>query len=740
VKTETEYEGKSSQSQESLLGFTYVMCASKTCPAPRYHLTCSGVPKGSQIFRNSIVTCHTTEVEAIATNMSVGRKYSAEHILERLYSSSERAWWDLLPDQFVPVDGGKYSKNWPTSSSSFMCPSCDVEGRSRYLLEYFERFHTMKKSFYAGYLRGENSDDMDCRLNRVDESVEARTGEAFLWHLMKDNRRGQTKKGEGGDKNEELIWNSSEIQLKHMADVLAFLSKQLQQQQMQQQQRRQKRQKTKFQLDPSYLVGMPIRLFNPIDNSYHSGRVLDYKVNAPYQYDQLVSNLNVDSSAPAIGQLTDEKISGTLYLVRFRQGAEGRKIAVHEWIYLEEHAASIGGEICWARVGHHSGDVNAGSPNEKARDSSSDTHVLKSNARLHAQRGDYVSQYRPVQIIFRTMLEMIPVQNLNPAIACAESKKSCMSIRRDQSTFLNVLAMGFGKAFCHVRLSLGDCGISPMNESQLVVAKTRGFEKYTKAATTTSPSSPNVNTAVESPEPEVIPLTNSNPSWIDQSLHHVLLSDEDVALGLGMACMEKEEERRVRTWCNLSVSHLFQPSFSKTSIAISSATKQAITPNTEPKKCQVQFRTTPTKSPSLSTRLHLDNDISLEFAASLGCAKCMNEMKTGVKTHRSHKGDCPRRRKMHPVSLEVAASLGCTKCVREIKTGIKTRSSHDESCPRRRSEIKTRTDPLKEDDAGGESIELSFSPCCSKLLPPLHETKSQMETQKLTTISKKRAL
>ena len=52
------------------------------------------------------------------------------------------------------------------------------------------------------------------------------------------------------------------------------------------------------------------------------------------------------------------------------------------------------------------------------------------------------------------------------------------------------------------------------------------------------------------------PFTSSNPSWLDKILNRARLSDEDVALGVAMACMEREEERRVRSWRNLSISHV----------------------------------------------------------------------------------------------------------------------------------------------------------------------------------------
>lgn len=582
----------------------------------------------------------------------------------------------------------------------------------------------MKTSFYAEYLGGSNN-ATGCRRDRADESAEARTGEAFFWHLMKDNRKDylRRRRAEGETICGELDWKSSEIQLKSMSKVLTFLSKQLQQQQ----QRRQKRQKNKFQLDSSYLVGMPIRLFNPIDNSYHSGRVIDYKTNAPYKVDHPVSYLKSsapsDSSTPDIGQLTDGKICRTLYLIRFRHGVEGRKTAVHEWIYLEEHAITIGGEICWANVGNHSGD-QVDSTNEKenndGKPKSSDSgtqHVTKLDFRLQAQKGEYVCPYRPVQIIFRSMLEMIPVQNLNPLISCLESK-SCTNAMGEVNPCLNVLAMGFGQAFNHVRLSLGDSGTKIVKESKFAAKEAKGNGK---------------ETAVEPARPVAIPLTPSNPSWIDRILHRAQLSDEDVALGLASACMEKEEERRVRARRHLSVCHIFQPSPTKrnyevTGFATLASSTESKKPRTEHSIPSINFLSAPNMT-------DLNHDISLEVAAPLGYSKCANEIETGTNKHRSHDENCPLNKNFYLVPLEVAASHGCAKCEKECETGKKCHKGHDENCPRR---TVCTCDPLNGDDVKSISTQVrntadNKTPPCLKRGPDLDNSLTQTDEEKVAS-------
>jgi hypothetical protein len=557
------------------------------------------VPKGSQIYQCAIISSEAltaTTGGAVATAAATvsasddtticdallgggGEGVTTSMIEQKIqpHSSSptNNVWWNPnnIPDgkqqyrstnqQSLPGSTSTHSnssskKNWPTSMLSFICPKCDVEGTSRYLLEYFERFATMKKLYYGEYLKNKSSNNnhsvTNCRLDRVDESVDARTGETFIWHLMKDNRKDYIHKKKmqvssnsmlSPESNIELEttdnnynWNPSEIKLSNMARVITTLSDQQQlyssHYEKQQNNKRQKK-SAPIQLFPSYLVGMPIRLYNPIDNTYHTGRIIDYQLNAPYAVDDepsttstnTTTNLTSSVNSPNnIGRLVDKEICTTLYLIRFRHGVENRKISVHKWIYIEEHAVIVGGEICWANVGHLANGtyitedstttvskVVEYSPNKK-----NDDGITKSS--LDDQQ--YISPYRPVQIVFRSLLEMISCQNLNPL---------------DDS--LNVLAMGFGQTFSHVRLSLIGGG------KQCDDKMTGDVEDMSMMHT------------------ELIPFTPNNPRWLDHFLHRAELSDEELAIGIGMACMEKEEERRIRVRLYLSLSFI-NPELHKT--------------------------------------------------------------------------------------------------------------------------------------------------------------------------------
>ena len=97
---------------------------------------------------------------------------------------------------------------------------------------------------------------------------------------------------------------------------------------------------------------------------------------------------------------------------------------------------------------------------------------------------------------------------------------------RLSSEDLNVLALGFGQAFSHIRLNLRNSDFNANEESALTIDTGMDTE--------------------EQATPQAIPLTTSLPAWIAQILQRAELTDDDVGLGLAMALMEKEEERRVR--------------------------------------------------------------------------------------------------------------------------------------------------------------------------------------------------
>mmetsp|Transcript_29589 Transcript_29589/g.70299 ORF Transcript_29589/g.70299 Transcript_29589/m.70299 type:complete len:606 (-) Transcript_29589:124-1941(-) len=478
-----------------------IKCTKDDCPGPNsYHLSCLGLPKQSQMYRNAIIShCKVIDRRAKCKGRGAERFPATSAALNQVYSSKS-AWWHL-PGELQ--SGGKYlgelevlyrklkKKDYPIFSF-FVCPSCDLHGsKAIMLIDYFERFDAMKIEYFAEQLNWtKKAAARGPRTDRPDECVEIRSGLAFLSFLVddarnefiKNHRKEQTQSSES-----ELQFNPTELRLERMSEVLCQLERELPSQTNQEHRRRDKFRKHKITLDPTYLVGLPIRLFNPIDNSYNSGRIIDCKSNSTFHDDAVLIN--------SVTESIDEQIASTLYLVRFARGLDGRKVAIHKWIYLEEHAVIIGGDVCWARV------------DDAVEPSRGKTSGLDSEQKtISAVSKDYVVPYRPVQLVFRSMLEMIPLQNLNPYSSI-------------------VLAYGLGQSVNTMRISIrsgsGGKGEEPKGSG-------------------------NGNAAER---PCVIPLTEKNPAWIDEMLKLAKFSDEDVAMAFAKGLWEREEQRRARAAC-----------------------------------------------------------------------------------------------------------------------------------------------------------------------------------------------
>lgn len=118
---------------------------------------------------------------------------------------------------------------------------------------------------------------------------------------------------------------------------------------------------------PELLVGKLLRLYCPINNQYHNGRVIDWRsarlVKNPYQYS------HQDDFSGKYEIATSE------FLVRFPAGMNGRKEDVLTWIVLEEHSCAISVSLIMG-----------------LRD-----------------KGRGINGWKPAQVVLRTTIELIPV-------------------------------------------------------------------------------------------------------------------------------------------------------------------------------------------------------------------------------------------------------------------------------------------------------------------------------------------
>lgn len=76
------------------------------------------------------------------------------------------------------------------------------------------------------------------------------------------------------------------------------------------------------------LVGKPVRMYCPIGNNYHNGRI----IKAHKYYDEEGKN---------------KEVGPVMYLVRFPRGKDQRKTPLTIWMNLEEHSLAVATDILW---------------------------------------------------------------------------------------------------------------------------------------------------------------------------------------------------------------------------------------------------------------------------------------------------------------------------------------------------------------------------------------------------------
>ena len=164
------------------------------------------------------------------------------------------------------------------------------------------------------------------------------------------------------------------------------------------------------QLGPSFLVGKIIRLYCPVDNSYHTGRIVDWRAATVYSLKD--RNHSCKESAPFYGS---GEVGTSEFLVRFAPGMEGRKLLLLQWIILEEHSLAVGTSLIFGQL----------------------------------KKGRGLSGWKPAQTLLRTSLELVPVRHL---------------LEREDASESYALSSFFGPE-CHVFLRLCDEAVdffSPM--------------------------------------------------------------------------------------------------------------------------------------------------------------------------------------------------------------------------------------------------------------------------------------
>lgn len=98
-------------------------------------------------------------------------------------------------------------------------------------------------------------------------------------------------------------------------------------------------------LGPDFLVGKPLRLYCPDGNSYHSGRIIDWRRATHLRPESAYSQAAAEKDCQ-YGDISE--IAQCEFLVAFPAGLDFRKRTIHQWIILEEHSLAVGTSLIWA--------------------------------------------------------------------------------------------------------------------------------------------------------------------------------------------------------------------------------------------------------------------------------------------------------------------------------------------------------------------------------------------------------
>jgi len=362
---------------------------------------------------------------------------------------------------------------------NFLCPFCDVQGSSQYLQEYFSNFRTQKIEYY-GIEGSRDFPPLNLYRNKIRKSGgdnKNRKDYCFMDYLIQQ----QQKLG--------FPCANTELQLDHIQNIIGCIhhcENDVQDVESDEadyvdttkvadllslHKNKHKSEgccptnlgrfdndfmKTKAgkyktnegsPVNITCLVGQPIRLFCRTSNVYHVGRIIDWRLcdelnlfhaensaENKKRHDEFV----IDSESCMINQnlIIDQDIGRTQFLIRFRAGIEGRKVAVHEWLFLEEHPLMVGLNLVWAKSDNDKCGVSRYGKNEDNSvvvSKSCDHHLSNSRNKLKKNG----PRYRPAQIFVRSALEIKSLPKLNV----------CVDKAQDSMSQIKALALFFGKTF-----------------------------------------------------------------------------------------------------------------------------------------------------------------------------------------------------------------------------------------------------------------------------------------------------
>jgi len=285
------------------------------------------------------------------------------------------------------------------SQQPYICPNCDIQGSSQYLMEYLEPFHTKRPP--------QKTETLKCseiQLSRISQILQLYSLEIEASHIQtntdehcKDltNRPKLQKRlfhksiyvpdviQENNSSKRHSVSSTSSSNLfdsNHANDQL------------------------QYKAIPSVLVGQPIQMYCPIDNIYHLGRIIDWRIKGENDHEQKFTKTSQNDQV---------ELMKYEFLARFRSGSDGRNVALHQWIRLEDHAIMVGISLIWIRLlqvienDEDNDDDNLNttvSEGIKKNETEKDSPKIKPAAKVK-------ETWRPAQIMLRSGLEMSVIEN-----------------------------------------------------------------------------------------------------------------------------------------------------------------------------------------------------------------------------------------------------------------------------------------------------------------------------------------
>lgn len=113
---------------------------------------------------------------------------------------------------------------------------------------------------------------------------------------------------------------------------------------------------SEFDISASYLIGMPIRIHSAVEDQVHIGRIISRKCDYNLgRWEHLVQfkRYKLTYLATTLVETLKRYLFCKFdsdFLIFHLSGADGRNRSLIEWLCIEEHSCSVGGDVVWGKV------------------------------------------------------------------------------------------------------------------------------------------------------------------------------------------------------------------------------------------------------------------------------------------------------------------------------------------------------------------------------------------------------